>query len=243
MSIASKTKMSVILAIGQRVPRWPECHIPEWANPEKDLIPYIKQVVKRYKGYNNISYWQVENEPFLHFGVCKRANEESWSSRKLQMRKASIRGAKYFLPVEVRWAIGTGQQNAAAFSAQHFYRKVYNRFFGQITYPITSEIYPLKRDIIKFLTNKPDQNFIIIELGTEPWGDKQIIEMTLNEQLENFSVIDSKDNIDYALKCRFDTYYLWGAEWCCCLKKKQGINGYWNYAAEIFHSNKMEKKI
>jgi uncharacterized membrane protein len=242
MLIASKANVPVILAIGQRVPRWPECHIPEWANPEKDLIPYIKQVVKRYKGYKNILYWQVENEPFLHFGNCKRVNKKLIESEIANVQSLDP-GRKILLTDGGEFGDWYRAAKRGSIFGTTLYRKVYNRFFGQITYPITPEIYPLKRDIIKFLTNKPDQNFIIIELGTEPWGDKQIIDMTLNEQLENFPVKDFKDNIDYALKCRFDTYYLWGAEWWYYLKKKQGINGYWNYAAEIFRSNKMGEKF
>ncbi len=30
---ASKRNASIILAIGRRLPRWPECHVPEWAHP------------------------------------------------------------------------------------------------------------------------------------------------------------------------------------------------------------------
>jgi uncharacterized membrane protein len=237
MLIAAKANIPVILAIGQRVPRWPECHIPEWASPEKDLIPYIIQVVKRYRGYKNILYWQVENEPFLHFGECKRVNKKLIES-EIFIVQGFDPGRKILLTDGGEMGDWYRAAKRGSIFGTTLYRKVYNRFFGQITYPITPEIYPLKRDIIKFLTDKPDQNFIIIELGTEPWGDKQIVDMTLNEQLENFSVMDFKDNIDYALKCRFDTYYLWGAEWWYYLKKKQGINSYWNYAAEVFQAGK-----
>jgi len=76
MRIASEFKTPVILAVGQRVPRWPECHIPGWSNPRKDLIPYMKRVVKRYRGYRNILYWQVENEPFLRFGECPKIDKK-----------------------------------------------------------------------------------------------------------------------------------------------------------------------
>jgi uncharacterized membrane protein len=239
MQIAAKAKVPVILAMGQKSPRWPECHIPEWANPEKDLLPYIAQVIKRYRGYKNILYWQVENEPFLHFGDCKRANKKLIESEIATVHSLDPE-RKILLTDGGEFGDWYRAAKRGSIFGTTLYRKVYSRFLGQITYPITPEIYPLKRDIIKYLTNKPDQNFIIIELGTEPWGNKQIIDMTLNEQLENFSVSDFKDNIDYALKCRFDTYYLWGAEWWYYLKKKKGINGYWNYAAEIFQAGKMD---
>lgn len=240
MLIASKANVDVILAIGQRVPRWPECHIPKWAKPEKDLIPYVRNVVKRYRGYKNILYWQVENEPFLRFGECKRANKKLIEAEIANVQRLDP-GRKILLTDGGEFGDWYRAAKRGSIFGTTLYRKVFNKYLGQFTYPITPEIYPFKRDIIKFLTKKPDQNFIIIELGTEPWGDKQIVEMTLNEQLQNFSVRDFMCNIDYALKSRFDTYYLWGAEWWYYLKKVKGIKGYWKYAAEVFQSGKMAK--
>jgi hypothetical protein len=239
MAIAGKADIPVILAIGQRVPRWPECHIPEWADPKKDLIPYMKLVVKRYRGFKNILYWQVENEPFLHFGICKKADKKLIEAEIAAVQSLDP-GRKILLTDGGEFGDWYRAAKRGSIFGTTLYRKVYSRVFGQLTYPITPEIYPIKRDIVKILTKKPDQNFIIIELGTEPWGDKQIVEMTQDEQLENFSVDDFKDNIEYALKCRFDTYYLWGAEWWYYLKKKQGIDGYWNYAAELFQAGRMD---
>ena len=61
----------IILAVGRRLPRWPECHIPKWASDlswndqKKEIKNQITHVVERYKNEPNIIYWQVENEPFL----------------------------------------------------------------------------------------------------------------------------------------------------------------------------------
>jgi len=237
MDVAAQYKTPVILAVGQRVPRWPECHIPKWATPKKDLLPFMKRVVKRYKGYRNILYWQVENEPFLHFGACKKADKTIIISEINTVRNLDP-GRKILLTDGGEFGDWYRAAKRGNIFGTTLYRKVYNRFFGEMTYPITPEIYPLKRDIVKFLTGKPDQNFIIIELGTEPWGDKQIYEMTMAEQLENFSMKDFRSNVDYALECRYDTYYLWGAEWWYYLKTKHGIDGYWHYAKDLFKREK-----
>ena len=233
MRIAAEFKTPVILALGQRVPRWPECHIPKWANPKKDLLPYMKKVVKRYRGYRNILYWQVENEPFLHFGECPKADKKLIVSEIDAVRNLDP-GRKILLTDGGEFGDWYRAAKRGNIFGTTLYRKVHSRFFGEFTYPITPEIYPLKRDIIQFLTGKPDQNFIIIELGTEPWGDKQIFEMTLDEQIQNFRMKDFRDNINYALDCRYDTYYLWGAEWWYYLKKKYNKDGYWRIAADTF---------
>lgn len=68
---AQKHNADIILAIGRRLPRWPECHVPDWAKDmtwdeqKKEIRDYLKVIVDRYKKYDNIKYWQVENEPFL----------------------------------------------------------------------------------------------------------------------------------------------------------------------------------
>lgn len=233
MQLAAEFKTPVILAVGQRVPRWPECHIPKWANPKKDLIPFMKRVVKRYRVYRNILYWQVENEPFLHFGECPKADKKLIEAEINTVRILDP-GRKILLTDGGEFGDWYRAAKRGNLFGTTLYRKVYNRFFGQMTYPITPEIYPLKRDIIKILTGKPDENFIIIELGMEPWGDKQIYEMTLEEQLQNFSMKNFRENINYALECRYDTYYLWGAEWWYYLKKKHNKDGYWRIASEVF---------
>jgi len=238
MRIAAEYKTPVILAVGQRVPRWPECHIPKWADPKKDLIPFMKKVVKRYRGYRNILYWQVENEPFLHFGECPKADKNLLESEIDTVRNLDP-GRKILLTDGGEFGDWYRAAKRGNIFGTTLYRKVHSRFFGEFTYPITPEIYPLKRDIVQFLTGKPDQNFIIIELGTEPWGDKQIFEMTMNEQLENFSMKDFRENVNYALECRYDVYYLWGAEWWYYLKKRHGIDGYWHYAADVFKREKI----
>ena len=76
---ASKRKVNIILAIGARLPRWPECHLPQWVenlNKEQREIKtlnYIKKTIDRYKNNSQITAWQIENEPFLsQFGICPK---------------------------------------------------------------------------------------------------------------------------------------------------------------------------
>ena len=45
---AGKRNVDVVLALGKKLPRWPECHIPEWAlslptqQPNQKFVRYIK---------------------------------------------------------------------------------------------------------------------------------------------------------------------------------------------------------
>ena len=76
MGQAKDKGVKIIYVVGMKSGRWPECHIPEWVNglseqQQKDAtLSYIREVVERYKDNGAITYWQVENEPFFHFGKC-----------------------------------------------------------------------------------------------------------------------------------------------------------------------------
>ena len=73
---ANQRGAHIILVIGQKVPRWPECFIPKWVGSDVDikkekLLTFGEAVVNRYKdGHPEIADWQIENEPFLDFGIC-----------------------------------------------------------------------------------------------------------------------------------------------------------------------------
>lgn len=239
MNICRDAGVPVILTVGQRVPRWPECHIPLWADSKRDLPKYLRAIVERYRGYGNLLYWQVENEPFLLFGECPPSDRELLKKEAALVRELDP-SRKILMTDGGEFGDWYRASSISDIFGTTLYRKVYSRFFGEMTYPLTPEIYPVKQDIVKFFTGKSDQKFIIIELGAEPWTDRQIYEMTPAEQVKSFTISEFRENIDYALKARFDTCYLWGVEWWYYLKK-HGEDVYWRYAAEIMREGRKEQ--
>ena len=78
----------VTLCLGKRQPRWPECHLPDWAHGmsksqwQPKLMNYIEAVVKRYKDHPNLVSWQLENEARLkNFGHCV---DKDYSPKRLK---------------------------------------------------------------------------------------------------------------------------------------------------------------
>ena len=73
---AGNAQARVILSIGMRVPRWPECFMPSWASGltqqdrEQAVHQYITALINHYRSHGEIMIWQLENEPFLTFGKC-----------------------------------------------------------------------------------------------------------------------------------------------------------------------------
>lgn len=94
---AKKHNVKVIVALGAKTPYYPEFHLPkDVASRLKfgetisdkspiagDLLAVDEMVVKELSGYDNIAFWQVENEPFL-------ANVNNWKiDRSLLLAEVS----------------------------------------------------------------------------------------------------------------------------------------------------------
>ena len=53
MAEAAKRNIKIVLVVGQKAPRWPECHIPEWTKKLNDeeykiaLLNYVKYIVEK----------------------------------------------------------------------------------------------------------------------------------------------------------------------------------------------------
>src|SRR5690606_23979872 len=74
---AEDANATVSLAIGLRQPRWPECHMPKWAESQTkeqwypQLKVFMTEVMQRYKDSPSLDSYQLENEFFLDvFGIC-----------------------------------------------------------------------------------------------------------------------------------------------------------------------------
>ncbi|MFA4931279.1 MAG: beta-galactosidase [Patescibacteria group bacterium] len=79
MDRAMEKGVKVVLVVGQKAPRWPECHVPIWtqtiskAEYDQKLLSYVRTVVERYQNHSALEIWQIENEPYIRFrfGDCQ----------------------------------------------------------------------------------------------------------------------------------------------------------------------------
>jgi len=89
---AKKRDAKVLLAIGRKLPRWPECHMPGWAaeldaeDQNRAVLGMLEVVVARYKDESAIWAWQVENEPLFPFGICPPSDREFFEEEVLFVR-------------------------------------------------------------------------------------------------------------------------------------------------------------
>lgn len=235
---AEKRGVKMIIVLGQKQPRWPECHIPRWAGEleekerQEELLEIIEKVVKRYKDKKNITAWQVENEPFLPFGECPKLDKDFLDQEIDLVRSLDSR------PVIISDSGELGTWYNAAKRADilgtTLYRIVWNDRLGYIHYPVASISYRIKAAIIMYLTGV--NKVIIVELQAEPWGPKAIVDTPLDEQYKSMSLEQFRENVDYVRRIKFSEAYLWGAEWWYWLKTEKNDDRIWKEARGVFKS-------
>ncbi len=236
---AREYNAKVILAIGRKLPRWPECHEPRWVQSEisniksQILLEYLEKVVNRYEDNPTVVAWQVENEPFLPFGECPKLDKQFLDEEIITVKKISNK------PVIITDSGEFGLWFPAAKRGDIFgstlYRYVWNRVFGYITYPLPPSFFRLKQGLLKlFVGQKP---IIVVELQAEPWTPRALRDIPLDEQFVHFNPERFEEILEYIKGTGFDTFYFWGVEWWYWLKI-QGHPEMWNIAKEAIKNIK-----
>lgn len=241
VTLAAQHSANIIITIGQRVPRWPECHFPDWTKSltpqerQTKLLAYIEAVVKHYDRSPFILYWQVENEPFFPFGECPET-QSNFLNREISLIKSLDHYHPILLTDSGEFGLWYSAANKGDVFGTTMYRRVYNKLFGYIDYHLPPAFFRLKELLMLSLIKKPTL-FLVTELGAEPWLTKQLYETKPEEQFRYFDLDFFKDTIRYAKDTDFNTFYLWGVEWWYWLKEKQNHPEFWDFAKTIYAQN------
>ncbi len=223
----------VILVIGEKVPRWPECYVPKWVGvDEKDLtgklLAFEVEVINRYKdGHPEIIHWQVENEPFLGFGICgevdpARLDAEIAQTRRLDSSRSIIVTDSGELSLWIKAA------SRADIFGTTMYREVYSAEMGHWRYPIGPNFFKAKQLLIRIFAKQ--KNAIVIELQGEPWVKGWTVDAPVDVQLASMNSSILMDNVEFAKKTGMDEIYVWGVEWWYWMKTNQNNATLWETA-------------
>jgi hypothetical protein len=235
---AEKRNIEIIPIIGIKVPRWPECHVPSWAEnlsqeeQQKKILEMIEKIVLRYKDSPSVIAWQVENEPFLDFGVCP------WYDQDFFLEEvALVKSLDPETPIMVTesgelsfWFKGakTGDIVGVTMYRRTWWHRAGGFYFK---YPIKPVHYYRKAEIVRRIFNK---QVICVELQAEPWGPSPTYVLPLEEQEKSMNLDLFKENIDYAQRTGLPEFYLWGAEWWYWMKEKNNQPEIWQEAQKLF---------
>jgi len=239
ISEAEKRNVQLVLVIGRKTPRWPECNLPDWVNKndlesQKDKVIELEtQIVTRYKDQPNIYAWQVENEPFLNFGECPLMGGDF-----LDQEIARVRSLDSSHPIMITDSGELSLWVQAAKRADIFgttmYLIVHSQKVGYLEYHLPPRFFWLKANIVHFLY--PGKPIIVSELQAEPWGPSLLYDITVEEQMKTMDFPQFQKNIDYAKQVGFPDIYLWGAEWWYWMRTVQGDARYWDYAKNLIRN-------
>lgn len=226
----------VVLAIGRRLPRWPECHVPEWAKPlseaqqQEQILELLTAVVTHYKHDPVVTAWQVENEPLLDFfGECPEP-DHAFLQREIDLvRLLDNRPIITTASGEFSNWSATGRE--ADLLGVSLYRTVWNEKTGHITYPVSPPFYAFRQWYVR---RQGVKAIFLSELQGEPWAPVALTQLSRNESTELMNPQMFHEIVDYARRSGFSTIYFWGVEWWY-QQKKSGAPEMWDAATRYFH--------
>ena len=221
---ASDRGANIILVVGRRAPRWPECHDPAWLSNlaplaiKRHQLEFIKEVINKYKDDLAIKAWQVENEPLFNwFGDCPKPSKEFLTQEVNLVKSLDSRP----IIITDSGELNNWQQAAglADILGTTMYRVVWDKHFGFWDYFfVPPAAYRFKADLTEMF-HQNLKEVIVTELQMEPWTmDKRMVELSLADQERSFTLQRFKDNINYVKKTGFSAVYLWGVEYWYWLK-------------------------
>jgi len=236
---AEKRNVEIILAIGMRLPRWPECHLPVWLNDktqkekDKETLEYIEKVIERYKKTKAIKIWQVENEPFLpHFGECPDLDKSFLDTEISLVKKLDKRPILISDSGELSLWVPAARR--ADIFGTTMYRDTYSNVLKRyIHYPIEPGFFRFKKNVSRFFAHP--EKWLVIELQGEPWGPEPFQNLSSEERDRTMSYKKFLEIIEFSRKTGFKEFYLWGVEWWYWEKEVKHDGRFWQEAKTLFN--------
>lgn len=230
------------LSLGLRQPRWPECHMPDWAArmPKDQWYPRLKTfmtaTVERYKNSPSLVSYQVENEFFMQiFGECQdfdrdRLVDEYNLVKQLDPSKPVI------VTRSNNWGGIPIDDPTPDLYGVAVYKRVYDytvthRYFE---YPYPPWFYSLLAGAGEIKSGKP---MIIHELQMEPWLPEgyQMNDITdIPEQNKSMNADRLAKRFQYGRDTGIRTIDTWGLEWWYWRKAVAHDSSLWDVARAEF---------
>ncbi len=230
----------VILAVGEKLPRWPECWGPAWwkalprAKQRQATLSYIETVVRHYRDNPTVVAWQVENEAHFFYGDCPAPD-----FLFIQRETSFVRSLDPTRPV---FTTDSGELSSwltlGVFVDRlgvSVYRVVRSPLFGSFNlryWWVPPYFYKRKAILLRPFGVK---DIYISEFQMEPWSNKSLTETPVGEQLSSLSLQQMRANFSFAERMGISPIDFWGLEWWVWMQEKAGHPEFLA-AAKVFFS-------
>ncbi len=237
--MAEAANVKVSLAIGLRQPRWPECHMPTWAQVQSqpewyaNLKSFMGNVIDRYKNSPVLASYQLENEFFLEvFGICTNFDRDRLID-EYEFVKDRDPSRPVIISRSNNWiGIPVGQPRPDEFAIS-VYKRVWDKSITKryFEYPLPAWFYGMLAGWGKIFTGR---DMIIHELQAEPWvpDNYELKTAPIDEQNKSMNPKRLRDRFEYGRATGMRHIYLWGAEWWYWRMTNFNDPSLWNVAKD-----------
>ena len=237
LDIAQKNNVSVILAIGHKVPRWPECFTPVWAEDldqqqyNEEHLAFISHIVSTFGTHPALKRWQIENESYFPFGECMSSDPS-----QIRAEKQIVRAVTPHIPIQTtvsgEQGLGINKAPFADIIGFSLYRTVSTPLLGKFIFPHVPFLYRVQ----SWLVALGGKRSVISELQAEPWGLHEFDLQThdgLEAAVNAFTPEDLSQQLIFARQTGMREISLWGVEWWLALAN-HGEGQLWESAKTMF---------
>lgn len=241
---AERHGATISLAIGQRQPRWPECHIPQWADAlqpveyKQALLGYIRTIVKRYKNSPALESYQLENEALnRNFGQCPLFERSQFQIefdlvRSLDDEHDIITNASNQSGTPINGPVGD-KIGFSIYKRAHF--DAVGKNWSWSFWYIPSTWHSFRAALAETL--HPGTESFIHELQAEPWGPEATVNLSLEEQNKTMNAKKLRQIVDFAKSTGMEEIDLWGGEWWYWRLQKFHDKELWQTVKDIYAEN------
>lgn len=256
---SERTGVPVIVAVGMKVPRWPEFHFPPWVealypttettrpldadpNLAERTLMYVETVVRHVRDVPTVQYIQVENEPFNRLEIAgNRYLSPAFVTREVDLVRTLLRPHQRILLTQAIDLLPWQNEDEVALAqgmalADIIGFNVYTRVpIGPSRYLHPWPSFWRKLARWRKRLQAAGIEPWISEAQAEPWEWGYLVAPHL-ENPPSASPERSRHLVNRLARLGYDTVLLWGCEYWYW-RKKHGDNRWWSQMQNLMERN------